>query len=254
MTTTKYKALVLIVACAGALGFMLWRVQVGGGTSRPHYYNVILGDPSDSKDNLCGSLTRLAEQAVAASDTGGDFDLVFYRLGDASSANAPVLVDRYHHSASDRSVESKNKPLQKRLALVEEVRARCEQLPTTDVSPVFQGVRTVIQQMRSDGCGGAMTCRLLVSSDLMETVERPVQDALNDIKGKKRPLPDSIDNAGIRVKLCGYAQTVGRATGAGKGSRQLTRNRTPKLDDRLRETWLSAFSRPELVELAPFCQ
>jgi hypothetical protein len=251
--THKTAALAFTGICA--LAFIAWRARIGNGETRPRDYDSILADSSGSTTDLCGSVARLAAQAVASSEQGNSFDLTFYRTGDAASANEPVMVERFHLTPSLRALESRNAPAEQRKRVVEQVEAQCRRLTPTEASPIFQGVRTVVQQMRAEGCGkGGLNCRLFIQSDLQELAEPGIRDAINSATAKKRTLPSPIDNAGVTIKICGYAQTTGSAPNASGGTRRLTNARDARLNDRLREVWHGLFTHPELIELAPFCQ
>lgn len=62
-----------------------------------------------------------------------------------------------------------------------------------------------------------------------------------------------LDNEGIMVTFCGFAETVGLFVDPSGREIRRTVARDPHRDDRLQAVWRALFTRPELVSFQPYC-
>ena len=91
-----------------------------------------------------------------------------------------------------------------------------------------------------------------MSTDLEENASRAVRAEIDRV-GHREPLPEPLNNDGIKVTFCGYAQIAGRLVDS--SGREVVRgvSRDPRHDDRLQAVWRSLFTVPELVSFEPYC-
>jgi hypothetical protein len=102
---------------------------------------------------------------------------------------------------------------------------------------VVLAVQRALQTLRALGCGGHSSCLILVKTDGDETEDR-------ELLARGHTREELLDNAGVRVVLCGFAsvsQDVSR-----RGHRAST---VRELDG----AWRSLFARKELVTVEPHC-
>ena len=93
----------------------------------------------------------------------------------------------------------------------------------------------------------------IVERDLEENVETSIKRSFNQPSGGTRILPSPINNHGIDVVFCGIAVTAGHVVGPlGRENRRASLRNSGR-DDRLRQIWLSLFTRPEAVRFQPYC-
>ncbi len=106
------------------------------------------------------------------------------------------------------------------------VEGACAAVPQTATSPIIRAVRRGLAHLKHLGCQTGSACVLVVHSDLQDT---------DELRGSKRSLV-LLDNAGVRVVLCGFTKT--REGGV--------------KTDALLATWTGLFAEP--VAVAPFCE
>src|SRR5205814_443250 len=96
-------------------------------------------------------------------------------------------------------------------------------------------------------------CLLYVASDGEENGEASIKNRIDNIRDEKHRLPNQLDNDGIEIVFCGIAATAGHIVDpSGREIRKIP-PRDPGREDRLRQTWLSLFTRPNLVRFEPYC-
>lgn len=243
------KAAAIALACACAVGFIVWRRTIE--PTRSITRSALLVDPSGSASSVCDSVESLVERALAAHAAGSDFHLMLFRIGDSASANEPVLIKQYTLRVNRRVMESQHAATQLRNELIADIRTQCAGLAAAETSPVFFGIKQVVAQLRVAGCTGDANCQLFIQSDLQETVERSIKDALTSVSGRRDNLPAAIENDGVQITVCGLSQTIGQAANARGNHRQLTRTRDPRQSDRLKEIWSQLFTQRIVME--QFC-
>lgn len=247
---------ILIGSLAGLLcfGFVGWRVH--SIHSRTVSHLVIIEDPSASHPDGCSSLQGITEHVLDRNTGPSGSRLTVLAIGDESTANEPKLVARYPIPVNRRIMEGPKAGLRRQQEILGDLKVRCEKLHPTMISPIFQGVKQGIAELRRLGCKNASDCKLWVDSDLEENVVTAIKTRLEHPGDNRQALPIlpiPLDNDGIRVAFCGFAVTAGRIVDASGRQIFKARPRTPTHDDNLRHTWAGLFTKPELVTFDPYC-
>jgi hypothetical protein len=164
----------------------------------------------------------------------------------------PRLLATFDLPVDNRVLEARQGVEKRRNAFLSNVWKSCDRTQPAETSSVFLGIRRGVEHLRSLGCGEDGDCYLYVATDGEENANIQIKSAL-DRSADKRVLPAPISNKGIRVVMCGVAETVGLQQNPAGRARQLTRRRDPQRADRLRGVWLALFTDPELVRLDPYC-
>jgi len=154
---------------------------------------------------------------------------------------------------SRKVIEGRHANVERQQELLQDLLARCESVRSTSVSPIFLGVKQAIADLRAEGCKGGSQCGLWVSTDLEENGVRAIEERIDHARHDKEPLPNVLDNGGIMVTFCGFAQTAGRIIGPSGREIHTVALRDPHRDDRLQTVWRALFTRPELVSFQPYC-
>jgi hypothetical protein len=225
----KVKMVLLYGALVGLLlGFVTWRVQ----TPPPAVpLTGILVDRSGSVPNPCSAMAGLVERQVTLSPA----ELAIFATGDENNAHEPVLLSSSPVPTRQRLIKGKRRLAQEEQAFIRQLQALCNQQPAGHMSPIYLGIHHAVAHLRASG---QVERRLLVISDLRENFDRRVRKALAQPLGTKTRLPEPIDNAGITIEVCGYAQTH---------DKQLLQT------ERLIEVWQRLFTDPARASFRPFC-
>jgi hypothetical protein len=232
-------------------GFMAWRVH--NMHSRAVFQAAIVEDLSVSHPGGCAIVQGIAEQVLERHPVSTGSSLAVLAIGDASTANEPKLLAKYLIPSNRRVMEGRIAGLRRRQEILDDLKRRCEQQQPTMISPIFQGVKQGVAELRGLGCGIGSDCKLWVDSDLQENADTAIEMVLDHPESKRQVLPVPLDNEGIHVAFCGLAVTAGRIIGtSGREVRKAPR-RDPSHDDRLRRTWAALFTKPELVTFDPYC-
>jgi hypothetical protein len=230
-------------------------VVMHGTRARPP--RPILGlvhDASLSSAHGCGQLADLVRRELPGLGRHPRARVLLLTTGDDSSANEPRFVTlppvpRRHarvleKGSGERSVDE----------YLTAVKRGCQQAPVTDRSPIYLGVKRGLEQVRADR-GDDVRRTLIARTDLRETVEPALTRAMRGDRRAAARIAGTLDNTGVAVVLCGYAETIGVMGGAAVDGRprHLTRPRSARDSDRLIALWRSAFTVPDLVTFEPFC-
>jgi hypothetical protein len=244
---------VLIGTLTGLLsfGFIAWRVHVTH--NRSVFHAAILEDLSASHPGGCLSVQGITEQVLDSHPVSLGSSLLVLAIGDASTANEPRLLGRYLIPANRRIMEGPTAGLRRRQELLDDLKLRCGQLHPTMISPIFQGVKQSVTELRSLGCGIGSDCKLWIDSDLEENAVTAIETMLDHPESKRQVLPVVLNNEGIHVAFCGLAVTAGRIIGPSGREVRISPRRDPNHDDRLRRTWAELFTKPEWVAFEPYC-
>jgi hypothetical protein len=245
---------ILIGTLAGLVGagFIGWRVH--DTHSRAVFHIGIIEDLSASHPRGCSSLQGITEQLLDGHAVPPGSWLTVLTIGDESTSNEPQLLARYPIPLSRRIMEGPKTGLRRQQEILDDLKLRCGQLPLTMTSPIFQGVKHGIGELRRLGCAKGSDCKLLIDSDLEENAVASIKTILERPETKRQALPSQLDNDGIRVAFCGLAVTAGRIIGpAGREIAKARLHRDPSHDDNLRRTWIALFTKPELVTFDPYC-
>jgi hypothetical protein len=247
----KTATLYTILLCAATAGFVGWRVHALRNHATPHF--EIVKDASVSHGIGCESFVGLAERALQSDGAAPGSTLTVLVLGDQSTANEPWLMGAYPIPTIRRVLEGRSEMLVRRTEILTELRNKCQLLRRPTTSPIFLGVKQAVADLRAHGCNMATHCQLFVDSDLEENVETSIKKRLNPQRGGTSVLPSPINNDGIDITFCGLAVTAGRIVDPSGREIRSAAPRNSRREDRLREVWLSLFTKPETVRFEPYC-
>jgi len=232
-------------------GVSAWRVHAMH--SRAVSYVSILEDLSGSHPDGCSSVVGITEQTLDRHAVSPGSLLAVLAVGDESTANEPKLLARYPIPVNRRIMEGAGAALKQQQELLDDLRLRCGKLQPTMVSPIFQGVKQAVAELRSLGCTNGSDCTLWIDSDLEENAVTAIKAILADPRSKRQALPASLANDGIHITFCGWALTAGRIIDPSGHQIRKVRPRDPSHDDNLRHTWAELFTHQELVTFDPYC-
>ena len=236
------RSIILAVAVGAiAVGVLGWRVLARPGVWRTDA--VVACDYSESVIEGTASCLALADRALHRTGLSKGASLRVLVPGDALHNNEPILVAEYEIPSSRRALEGTKAVAQRKRELLVDLRDRLQRLPRAKTSPIFVAVKRGLEQLNS-ACHSTDDCTLDVRTDLIETAEPHVRQALNQ-SGPVVGLP-RLANEGIRVTICGLSES--------NPSAELNRRRgNAQTEDRVRDVWRSLFAAPALVSFAPFC-
>lgn len=225
------------IGIAALVGLTGWRLEI---PLPPPVNRYVLVDVSRSDAQPCAELQALIEKIIAQSPFG---HVRFFATGSVATAFEPVPIPIRSAPAREHLMEAADAANRQNAAFVSDVVEACKSISSSDSSPIFLAIKHVVAQARQ----GGGTPEVYVISDLEESAEPRIVRGLR-VRGVKPRLPEPIDNKGVRVYVCGFAQTKGRMHG-----RVMSGVRTAARADRLLETWHSLFTDPGAVEFLPFC-
>jgi len=206
-----------------------------------------LVDRSLSAGESCVALGRRVREILASS--AGSSKWTFFATGTAATAYEPIAIAVDSVPARERLLDDKEIVDQHTEKFVDDVIEACKKIPAADVSPIFLGVKDVIAQARRRADKAHVYVHII--SDLEETIEKSIREALTQAPGMKSELPDPIDTRDIALDVCGYAETFGYVTKEGK--KVLPAPRTAQSAERLLEVWTGRFTDRARVTYTPFC-
>ncbi len=244
---------VLIGITAGLVVFAVTAWRVHAMHARPLSHVSIIEDLSGSHPGGCSSVLGIAEQIFDKHAVLPGSSLTVLAVGDESTANEPRLLARYPIPVTRRIIEGAGAAIKQQQEILDDLKPRCGKLQPTMVSPIFQGVKQAVAELRSLGCRNGSDCKLWIDSDLEENAITAIQAILTDPKSKRQPLPASLANDGIHIAFCGWALTAGRIIDPSGREIRTVRPRDPNHDDNLRRTWAKLFTNPELLTFDPYC-
>lgn len=248
----KLKILFVLGALTiGLVGFALAKAFLFEKTPVPNSF--VLLDWSDSTPDDCAAAVGLSRSGFTLPQMQRGSTVTLAVTGDESTANEPRSLGTYPVPISDKVFEGAKKNNQKLEDILSEIRGKCEQIPPVKKSSIFLAFKNAVAQLRSQGCGVKANCAILAKSDLQENVEPEIKAALRGNKASLSKLPAPIDNRGIRVTICGIAETKGLVNEPNGKSRQLTQNRNAASFDLIRQVWGGLFTEPQSVTFTSFC-
>lgn len=218
------------------------------GRTLPAQAAVVL-DLSDSRFKDCNAVSAMAHELVSSLQMGKGSKLYLFGTGGEDTADEPQLLGSFSVYRSNRVLEDKKKSERLETQMYENLSSRCGGAPQRTRSPIFLAIKRVIEHLRARGCDGKTPCAVYVQTDGEELSEVAIKNVLTEpntsIRGAKR-LPTQIDNSGIQVRICGFAQ-VSRMPKKRGGIRSASRI------DQQRETWQQLFVEPQSVMIEPHC-
>jgi hypothetical protein len=242
-----------------ALGaFAVWRYEKYRQLPPPAQA-VLLRDPSDSGLGGCSELTAMAGELLSSNLLGSGSAIALMTTGDSSTAQEPVLLGSLEIPTSQRISEGRGKITEMQKQLLAKVTEQCERRGQTKESPIYLGMRRSAEYLRAKGCDGRQTCILYVQSDLEELSEPKVKELLKEVSPEKEKtiseaqLPMPIDNAGIKVMICGISETTGTVNSKSGKQQTFTSKRDGRRADRIKEVWSKLFTNPQTVTFNTHC-
>jgi hypothetical protein len=189
------------------VGFMAWRVHATRTQAVPQY--EIVEDVSRSHRNGCSALLGLAEQVLQHEPASPTSELTVLVMGNHATANEPLQLAKYSIPRIRKVIEGRGAGLRRQQELLTDLQERCQRLRSTDVSPIFLGIKEALADLHAQGCNRGSGCKLYVDSDGEENVDRDIRQSLDDDQRAHHSLPARADNTGIQVIFCGLAATSG---------------------------------------------
>lgn len=207
-------------------------------------------DRSDSNTSGCAAFGGLVGESLRSGQVGRFSTIIALATGDRRSNDEPIELARVSHVRRTSVKDGRDSAERRDAALISELVNRCEEAGNTDRSPIYLAIRRALEELRALGCREENHCVLYVQSDLEENAEPGLRKAL--LGGKAISLPSKLDNQGIRVRICGLAETLGPVDGNRRspGRRKV---RGAKRADLVVEVWRSLFTSSELVSFEPLC-
>lgn len=247
------KALVPVLVVGGGvlavLGYGAYRsTQPSAKETASHA--AIVRDRSDSTTSGCPAIGGLAGECLRSGQTGRFSTIIALATGDRRSNDEPVEFARLSQVRWSSVRDGRSSADRRDAALIAELVSRCERSGTTDRSPIYLAIRRALEELRALGCREENRCILHVQSDLSENAEPGLRKAL--LGDKDAFLPAPIENRGIRVHVCGTAETSGPTDGKGKVVSE-RRTRGARRADITPDVWRKVFTAPELVTFEPHC-
>lgn len=230
-TRTFLLAAGLVIAALGLCVFVWWRYVLMTSAPPPAQFAIII-DASDSIQRDCIAVESIARRAVSLSGVKPGSTFTILHTGDERTKLEPQLVFQ-NAIPGARSAAPFSGHHRSQVAVddfANRAKSACAAIVETNQSPIIKAVRRGLAHLRGLGCTGQSGCMLIINSDLQDNDELAPSR-----RGAKAPAP--LDNAGIRVVLCGFSGTVQ------DGSAVNT--------DALLATWKGLFTGP--VRFAPFC-
>jgi hypothetical protein len=231
------------------IGFVMWRGHANRYAG-PAPHVAVIHDRSRSAGSVdsCSSVVGLTAQALTLPELRRGSTVTVFATGDRSTANEPVELARYELPKFRNALEGRRGAENHRLQQLADLAAKCRALPRADDSPIVLAVKRATEHLRGLGCTATTKCRVLVHTDGIETSE-PCFPWLETKGGPRRAaIPAAVDNAGMPVSMCGFAQTFLPA-----GKDIVKAGRTARSADRMQSAWRSVFADPRNVFFSPHC-
>jgi hypothetical protein len=247
----KQPIVILISASVVTVSFIGWRVHAMKHQRVNHF--EVVHDPSLSFTGGCSSLIGAAESVLGSPRVSTESTLTVLALGDGSTAYEPRRLATYAVPTNRKVIEGRHAGIERRERLLRDLEAQCRSVQPTLVTPIYIGVKQAVADLQTQGCKEGSQCGLWVSSDLEENGVRAIEERINRARHPKEPLPEPLDNSGIEVTFCGFAQTAGHLVDPSGREIRRAAARDPRRDDRLQTVWRALFTKSELVKFEPYC-
>ncbi len=238
-----------ILVATGISAFLVWRNSVP--QVRPGHVAIVV-DPSDSRQKVCDQVGEIARRQMNDPAMHRGSTITLFSTGGPASANEPVQRGSFALPDTRGTMAGPEAIATKRQELVTSITARCMEIPETTASPVFQGLKRVVEFLREQDSRPNAHLTVYALTDGEETEVKEIKKAFDQPKGSPIAIPQ-IDNAGVNIQICGVAETIGTVAVAGGKQETKTRPRDPQRADREREVWEHAFSQPTSVGINPYC-
>jgi hypothetical protein len=183
----------------GGLWFGKWFLAAPAAEAEapPPVYIVLARDISPSVPKNCDALTTMVDKTIADLIVGKDSRFAMIWTGDGTSSFEPVLgLDTALPRPGRRgAIRSGKGQTEKKFRA--ELAAACARVKPTNTSPIYRGIEIGLEHLQSLGCSSGAVCKMVVETDLEETVHSGVIKALSG-KAKPGDVP-KLRNDGIKV-------------------------------------------------------
>jgi hypothetical protein len=247
----KNPIVIPIAACITFVSFVGWRVHIMRHRTVSRFELVY--DPSLSFTGGCESLAGAAEAVLSSPSLSADSTLTVLVLGEPSTAYEPRRLAKYATPSDRKVIEGRHASTERKQHLLEDLRARCRSVRPTLVTPIYLAVKQAVADLRAGGCKADSRCELWVSTDLEENGDRAIEAKVDGRRGSRKSLPELLDNDGIKVKFCGFAEKAGHLVGTSGREIRKAVPRGAHRDERLQAVGRSLFASSELVSFEPYC-
>lgn len=239
--------MVVTLAVISGIGFAVWGL-LNREIINPVQAGVLF-DYSDSRNINCQSLDSLTSQIFALPNIKKSSTVYFYSTGDEQTADEPILLDTYRIPTFNKVVEGRDKYEKERITMVENIKQRCSQERVKKRSPILLAIKRVVENLRVKKCDGKTECSLFIQTDGQELSEPAFNHSLQQKNKRSKALAENqpkIDNNGISIKFCGFAEVLPSKNVQDKHLIQDANN--------LVALWESYFTNPEKITFEPHCQ
>lgn len=250
--------LVIVVCMAALVAFATYRVITGAGKQHGRMAVVVV-DRSDSMRDACQAATGMAASLLAEGAWGRGSVLILLATGDDSTRMEPIELFRFDSFRRQKTIEGKSAGQRATRELLAAFEKACRSAPRTKTTPIWLAARRGIELLAASSCAPSR-CDLVLVTDGDETAEAALVAA---IRGKRAPrgdmgLPAKLDNRLIRVRICGFAETVSVTPTTPKSKSRRSRKaaadtRDSAKADRVAALWRELFVEPSSVEISPIC-
>ncbi len=216
----------------------------------PRVYFDALHDPSLSVSQACASLVGVVARGMEPPAGFNSVTVTLFAIGRPESAYEPIeLRPQEVVARSRRAIDGPMIDSKKRSERLRDVMVRCNQTGFTTTSPIYQGIFRVLEHLRMQGDERSLRIAA-IQTDGEENVNAVVKAALRGTRSSVA-LRDvaKLDNTGIDVVFCGFAETRSEVPGHKLG---LTPPRHAGTD-RHEAVWSALMLDPTRVTFQPFC-
>lgn len=236
--------LILLAFVGIAVGrYLLYKSAV---TERAMIY-----DQSKSKIDGCSCLKNYARKLVKEASKRDEMATI-YSLGTEADGYQPKLVATFVIPNDASPLDDRSKSEAAVEDFLRDVETKCREIPRSNKTPLFQGVKTVLEQLRTH-CTGTSRCSLYVQSDLEEDVSPEFIEAFKQEKnGETASDLERFDNTGIPVVFAGTAEIVVSTSNTKKTQKDRA---IKKLNDGevWKRLWSRSFTNSGQVTFQPIC-
>ena len=168
-----------VAAMTGVLtlvaGYATWLAVV----PRDVAHVAIVADRSPSPAfSVCDAVTAMVGHALTMPTVTKESQLTLIATGDAGNDFQGRLVRRAQMPKRVAVIHSQKTQRLREQAFIEDLVARCNELPPTDRSPILYAIAAAVTDLRGLGCREGAGCRIDVVSDGNENLDPALAAAL----------------------------------------------------------------------------
>jgi hypothetical protein len=194
------------------------------------------------------------ERSIIAADPFNLATVTVLATGDKATGNEPIEVAKYQIADTHRILDGRRAAERHCTEALADAKARYEELPKAQESPIFLGVKRAVEQLQHTDSGSSSVSYLHVLTDGRENVDSSIARALQSLTDRvdgdwKNTLPARIDNKGVQTVFWGIPGP-NDATGIGKSNPTIA---DAQRAEHIRAVWSALFTHPELVTFEASC-